>query len=79
MQNLMVCQGICVDCRQREQLRTQAVMKSREEDAELGLGAYKSPARLLATDDDIYSSAKPWGPASGKDPLLLSAFRIPDG
>ena len=54
-------------------------MKSREEDAELGLGAYKSPARLLATDDDIYSSAKPWAPARGKDPLLLSAFRIPDG
>lgn len=67
-------------CRAREQLKLQAVMKSREEDEELGLGAYKGPpTRLLETDDEDYSDVKPWAPASsGKNPLLLSAFRVPD-
>ncbi len=59
-------------------MKQQALNVSRAEDEELGIGKFKPHASEYGVSNPMYASAKPWDPMNSQEPLLLSAFRIPD-
>ena len=59
-------------------MKQKAVNMSRAEDEELGIGMFKPRPSDYHVSNPMYANAKQWDPMNSQEPLLLSAFRIPD-